>query len=281
MIIGYNYWVKTLLIQDKDKTIGNLNSNHSEEIKKINSSYSEEIKKIISNYQEQIKDINDKYNFKSETLICGKNNEKNGKNTDFCLIKSTGTYRICVYGAKAIKGGRGGKQCAQHLFKKDSKIKIYFEGQEDGGEGGKGCGLNGGKGFNGAGLSMASYEEEFLIVAGGGGGDSEGSKNKGGDFEKDGDGLNGGKGGNKNIIRGEMDKTDKTKGGKGGSNGDPGSYCGGGGGNGYIGGEGGGYGDEKNVGGGGGGSNYCKADDCYEEINYFEYSGYFVYKKNK
>ena len=113
-------------------------------------------------------------------------------------IPNNGNYSICVYGAKAKKGGRGGKICGDNYFDKDSIIECSFGGQTAGGDGGKGCGFwENGNGNNGAGLSIAKYGA-FTVVAGGGGGDSEGGHAKRGDAEKDGGGLYKGLGGERN-----------------------------------------------------------------------------------
>jgi hypothetical protein len=191
-------------------------------------------------------------------------------------IESEGIYRICVYGATAKNGGKGGRQCAEHYFEKDSEITFYYEGQESGGEGGKGCGWFRGKGFNGAGLSKAEHGNNFRIIGGGGGGDSEKKINKGGDYNKDGQGNKYGRSGLSNLGK------NKNKGSNGESDGSFGIYCGGGGGNGYNGGTGGGYGNKKEVGGGGGGSNYCNAEKCFiSKPNHNIYSGFEMYKKIK
>lgn len=114
-------------------------------------------------------------------------------------INESTYYKICVKGANAKYGGKGGKQCAEHFFKKGSKIKFYVGGQESGGKGGI-CkrGNNMGYGHNGGGSSRAEFGKELLIVAGGGGGNSETGK-KGGDYEKNGEGLWGGGGATENT----------------------------------------------------------------------------------
>ena len=123
---------------------------------------------------------------------------------------------------------------------------------------------------------MASYEDEFLIVGGGGGGDSEDEK-KGGDFQKDGEGENGGRKGEK-LENHKKYEIYYYKGGNGKRNGNWRMNCGGGGGNGYKPGDGGGSG--YSGGGGGGGSCFCRADNCFLcEVNYKENSGYEIYKK--
>ena len=189
-------------------------------------------------------------------------------------IPSKGVYSICVYGAKAKEGGRGGKICGDNYFDKDSIIECSFGGQTAGGEGGKGCGFwENGNGNNGAGYSMAKYGA-FIVIAGGGGGDSEGGYTKGGDAEKEGEGLykglgakrdKGGLGGNKDS---EMERGTLYHGGKGESSGKRGKYCPGGGGDGYYGGGAGHWGVKGEAGGGGGGSNYCLAQYCsISELN--------------
>ena len=194
------------------------------------------------------------------------NDEDKTKNIS-TIINETGAYTICVFGAKPIEGGKGGKQCGVRNFQEGDIIDFYFEGRKAGGKGGESCGYYEGNGYNGAGLGLAiwrGHEEEFTIIAGGGG-DSEGQKAKGGDCEKDGEGKYGGKGA-KNDNYGEKGDYDadngrKYHGGKGGGNdGRWYYYCGGGGGNGYYGGGGGGRYYKERVGGGGGGSNFCIED---------------------
>ena len=219
------------------------------------------------------------HNYNGEIQLYHEFNDDTNSNRDVnytYAIIYPGLYRICVYGSKAEVGGKGGKQCAEHPFEKGSNIKFYYEGQNSGGKGGE-CsgyfGFFGGKGYNGGGLSKAEFGNKFLIVAGGGGGDSQNKINKGGDSEKDGSGL---KGGRKGFKKGKS----QNKGKNGGSIGKFGLYCGGGGGNGYDGGNGGDYGNKKEVGGGGGGSNYCKAKNCFpSETNFYNYSGFEIFKK--
>jgi hypothetical protein len=216
------------------------------------------------------------FNDEDEEYIIINDHKKETESNYSYPVKFEGSYRICVFGAKPTKGGRGGKQCAEHYFKRGSIIKFYCEGRDQGGEGGKGCGKFGGNGENGGGLSMAKYEDEFFIVGGGGGGNSEDSI-KGGDFQKDGEGENGGRKGEKlqNHLKYERNSF---KGGNGKGNGGWRMYCGGGGGNGYSPGDGGGYGHHG--GGGGGGSCFCRADNCFVcEVNNKENSGYEIYRK--
>ena len=261
---------KDLIIQTKDDIIQKITTEKEDIIKEKEKIIEDKDKTI----QEKVKDI-EKYNYHIETLeIPAFLNKGNKIESQTYTIKSEGMYRICVYGATAKNGGKGGKQCAEHYFEKNSIINFYYEGQESGGEGGKKCGWNGGNGFNGAGLSKAEYGKDFLIIGGGGGGNSEDNKNKGGDFNENGKGNKGGKSGLYNQ------QINNRKGGNGKNNGSWKMYCGGGGGNGYNGGEGGDYGNEKEVGGGGGGSNYCKARHCMEsEVNHKTYSGFEIYKK--
>ena len=99
-----------------------------------------------------------------------------GSKNEYVQILQEGVYKVCVFGAKAIKGGRGGKQCATHPLKKGDFIDFYLEGRSSGGIGGKNCGSNYGNAYNGAGLAKAkkrNHIQEFFIVAGGGGGSSE------------------------------------------------------------------------------------------------------------
>ncbi len=213
------------------------------------------------------------------------NEGKKGKTESFQIFKE-GVYKVCVFGAKAMEGGRGGKQCATHFFKKGDFIDFYLEGRSSGGQGGKNCGWNHGNGYDGAGLAKAekrNHSEEFLIVAGGGGGNSEDNINKGGDYEKDGEGAYKGGGATSSTYgkKGDDDAQDGSStnnGGKGGQSDRLGCYCGGGGGNGYYGGGGGGFSIyKKKVGGGGGGSNFCNGQNCEKGINDINvYAGYKI-----
>ena len=214
-------------------------------------------------------------------------NDNNGSKIENFKINETGKYRICVFGAKAIVGGKGGKTCSIHSFNKNSTIEFYFEGRRAGGKGGKGCGYTKGDAYDGAGLGQAVWkyhEDEFKIIAGGGGGSSENNENMGGDFEQDGKGKYGGKRAKSSDQgkRGDHDAEDGREyhGGNGGGNtGTYWFYCGGGGGNGYFGGGGGGRGYSSQVGGGGGGSNFCVANICEDySLNNGTYSGGIIIK---
>ena len=200
---------------------------------------------------------------------------------DSCKINKTGNYDICVYGAKANSGGRGGKVCINNEnFEKNDKIEYRLGRRDAGGQGGRTCGKSENKGKNGAGMALAKYKNKNILIAGGGGGDSE-SNNKGGDAESNGNGKNAGKGAKENIPgKGGVnapsggncgEEEDGGKGGNGGESYISGKWCGGGGGDGFCGGGGGGYGDKgSEAGGGGGGSNYCSSEikkKCSLEIN--------------
>ena len=210
-------------------------------------------------------------------------------NDGYFEINQTANYKICVYGAKAIKGGRGGEICGINNFNKSDILYYKLGGTEAGGKGGKGCGLkNKNDGYNGAGYGKINYSDNFLIVAGGGGGDSEERLNKGGDAGKNGGGELGGKagtqssGGKRGGSNGENGS--QYKGGNADSSIFPNTFCGGGGGAGYYGGGSGGYGSKNKNGGGGGGSNFCKANVClYNEtkINEIDYSGVRIYRYKK
>jgi len=201
-------------------------------------------------------------------------------------IKKKGIYKVCVYGATPLSGGKGCSQCAFHPFRKDDIIEIYLEGRTAGGEGGKNCGYNDKDAYNGAGLGKVKLKNnnDFEIIAGGGGGSSE-SGNSGGDCEDDGAPNVGGGKGAYNSYYGKQGGSGAEDGklhygGKGGSSGVWWNYCGGGGGNGFYGGGGGGYGKEGVCGGGGGGSVFCKAKNnkCLKtSTNIIEsYSGYII-----
>ena len=162
-----------------------------------------------------------------------------------------------------------------------------MEGRSSGGIGGKNCGNNNGNAYNGAGLAKAekrNHAQEFLIVAGGGGRSSEKKINKGGDYEKDGEGLYKGGGATSSTFgkRGDYGAQDgkKNKGGNGGRSDSRGANCGGGGGNGYYGGGGGGWAYlENRAGGGGGGSNFCIGQNCEKGVNVrSKYAGYIIEK---
>jgi hypothetical protein len=231
-----------------------------------------EIKKKDEELKKKDEEIKrEKYN--KEELIEEDTNKSNGDtNEKEYTINESSKYRICLYGPKAEKGGRGCVKCAERYFESGSIIKYQLGGKTSGGEGGTDCGIYKGRGYNGAGLSMAYFSDDFYIIAGGGGGNSE-SGNRGGDCEQDGEGQLGGNGAYLN----------RREGGNGGYSSDQGEYCGGGGGNGYKGGQGGGYGNLNNDGGGGGGSSYCnktKEVICLQtSINIFEYSKLEIYKK--
>ena len=198
---------------------------------------------------------NKKYQYNSESYIDNQ-----------YIFNETGLYRICVYGASAIKGGRGGSVCGEYHFEENEILYYELGGREAGGERGKECGKRG-DGFNGAGRAFANCSNGFIIVGGGGGGNSE-DNNQGGDAGKDGAGFFGGKGGT--IKEGgrkgnpDMNKTSDDyakngtlkKGGKGGRSDDVNYLCGGGGGDGFYGGGGGCFGEKLYDGGGGGGSNF-------------------------
>ena len=198
---------------------------------------------------------NENYQYKSEDYI-----------ENQYIFNETGKYEICVYGASAFEGGRGGSVCGQYNFKEDEVLYYELGGREAGGEGGQFC-RSRGKGSNGAGRAFANCSNGFTIVGGGGGGNSE-NGNKGGDAGKDGDGTFGGKGattkeggrkGNPDmskISEGYAKNGTLKKGGNGGKITQESYFCGGGGGDGFYGGGGGCYGINKDVGGGGGGSNF-------------------------
>ena len=221
-----------------------------------------------------ILDIKYEKKYNKEKLIREDKNESNDDtNEKEYTIKESGKYKICLYGANAEKGGKGCVKCAERYFGSGSIIKYQLGGKTSGGSGGIDCGQYKGRGYNGAGLSKATFSDDFYIVAGGGGGNSE-SGNRGGDCEQDGEGPVGGKG--KSIS--------SEKGGDGGGNSSgKGEYCGGGGGNGHKGGDGGGSGNGNNDGGGGGGSSYCKESKgvlCLpNSLNIFKYSKLEIYQK--
>lgn len=208
-------------------------------------------------------------------------NDGNDYEAKYYIINEKGSYEICIFGASAIEGGKGGKVCSQHHFERGDIINFYFEGRAAGGKGGKNCGIwNGNDAYDGAGLGQArlrKHEEEFTIIAGGGGGSSEKNYNKGGNAEENGAGKYGGKGAKNNSfgVKGDNDAKDGDYflGGEGGNS--YFGYCGGGGGNGYFGGGGGGSSlSSSDVGGGGGGSNLCVSKyECNYYYNDKLYSG--------
>ena len=206
-------------------------------------------------------------------------------------INEPGSYQFCLYGAKAIKGGKGGKICGIHKFFTKQTIYIKLGSRNSGGLGGEGCGyLLKGKGYNGAGLSLVQLSDDYLIVAGGGGGDSENGNNGGnagcngsGDYGGKGATPNGpGKGGEGKLTLSEDGK--KFEGGNGIARQFFGDYCGGGGGDGYYGGGSGGAGPKSWAGGGGGGSNYCNTNEKCDNFYYInlndisDYAGITVKK---
>ena len=234
-----------------------------------------------------------KEDYNGEELILHKIHcEDQYSNIEIYEFKESSKYRVCVNGANAEKGGKGGEQCVEYYFEKGSIIQYKLGGKTSGGKGGT-CGCyNEGKGHNGAGLSYAKCSS-FYIVAGGGGGSSE-SGNKGGDSEKNGEGKYGGEGATKFRPgkRGDIYKATSEQDGNGEDGGnarDTGTcrkYCGGGGGDGHYGGGAGDYGKEGEDGGGGGGSNYCQIlyppykVKCFESsINISDCASIKIYKK--
>ena len=244
----------------------------------------EEKKKI----EEELK----KEDYNGEELIWSKEHcEDKDSNIGKFEFKDSSKYRVCVDGANANKGGKGGQQCVEYYFEKGSIIEYKLGGKNSGGKGGTcGC-VSNGKGHNGAGLSYAKCSS-FYIVAGGGGGDSE-SGNKGGDSEENGEGKYGGEGATKFRPgkRGDINKATLEQDGNGELGGNARDtdtcrrYCGGGGGHGHYGGGAGDYGKEGEDGGGGGGSNYCQIIPpykvkCFESyINISHCAGIRIYKK--
>ena len=129
--------------------------NENEEEKKENEKEEEEKRNIEEEYNNEMKIFSDENKGDAYSEITK------------LLIKENGSYRICVSGAKAKPGGKGGVQCVESYLEKGSNIEYKLGGRKSGGKGGKGCGLFGGDGHNGAGLSYAE-SSSFLIVAGGG-----------------------------------------------------------------------------------------------------------------
>ena len=240
------------------------------------------IKPIVSQIDQWLKKPNNKNEIYSSKMYFTYFYEKNGNEHESKdhIINETGRYEICIFGASAIEGGKGGKVCCKHPFERGDIIDFYLEGRAAGGKGGKKCGWNKVDAYDGAGLGQAilrGHEKEFKIIAGGGGGSSEKNYNKGGNAEENGAGKYGGKGAKNNSFgtKGDDDAMDGYyfHGGEGGTS----SYCGGGGGNGYFGGGGGGgaslFSSDK-VGGGGGGSNLCVSKyECNYYYNNYFYSG--------
>ena len=238
---------------------------------------------IVSHIGQWLKKPNKKNEIYSSKIYFSHFYEKDGNEHESKahIINETGLYEICIFGASAIEGGKGGKVCCKHPFEIGDIIDFYFEGRAAGGKGGKKCGWRDkGDAYDGAGLGQAllrGHEKEFKIIAGGGGGSSENNFCKGGNAEENGVGKYGGKGAkNKSFgAKGNDDAKDGEyfHGGEGGkfSTG----YCGGGGGNGYFGGGGGGHSIIwSDAGGGGGGSNFfvSKYECNYYHNNKF-YSG--------
>ena len=219
-------------------------------------------------FEEQLEKEN--YNDEDDPFIPKENCEDSDSNIQTYEFKYSSKYRVCIDGANAKKGGKGGHQCVEYYFEKGSIIEYKLGGKTSGGKGGT-CGCTSdGKSHNGAGLSYAK-SSSFYIVAGGGGGSSE-SGNKGGDSEENGDGKYGGEGATKFRPgkRGDINKATSEQDGNGKNGGSArntdtcGKYCGGGGGNGQYGGGAGDYGKKGEDGGGGGGSNYCQIYPPYK-----------------
>ncbi len=202
-------------------------------------------------------------------------------------------YKICAYGARALKGGKGCALCGKFKIKEPLSITYQLGGREAGGKGGEDCGEYYTKdGSRGAGAAIIMHNGEYLIVAGGGGGNSESEIingkekviNRGGNCGKDGEGKLGGKKGGNDEGRksgGKGESGISLHGGNGASSSDHGMYCGGGGGDGWYGGGAGGYGNKGDNGGGGAGSNYYNRKYC-KNIEIFvssqDYSGIRIYR---
>ena len=189
------------------------------------------------------------------------------------------TYKICAYGARALKGGKGCALCGNFTINEPLSITFKLGGREAGGKGGEDCGeYHKNDGSRGAGAAIIKYNGEYLIVAGGGGGNSEpeinnGKEkviNRGGNCREDGEGILGGKKGGYyegGKSGGNGQNGIFLHGGNGASSSAHGMYCGGGGGDGLYGGGAGGYGNKGDNGGGGAGSNYANGNYCkYIEI---------------
>ena len=204
------------------------------------------------------------------------------------------TYKICAYGARALKGGKGCALCGNFTINEPLSITFKLGGREAGGKGGEDCGeYHKNDGSRGAGAAIIKYNGEYLIVAGGGGGNSEpeinnGKEkviNRGGNCGEDGEGKLGGKKGGYNEggkSGGNGENGIFLHGGNGTSSSGHGMYCGGGGGDGWYGGGAGGYGNKGDNGGGGAGSNYYNPkyykDDIEIVVSSQDYSGIRIYR---
>ena len=156
------------------------------------------------------------------------------------------TYKICAYGARALKGGKGCALCGKFKIKEPLSITYQLGGREAGGKGGEDCGeYNKNDGSRGAGAAIIKYNGDYLIVAGGGGGNSEPEINnekvinRGGNCGEDGEGKLGWKKGGNNEggkSGGNGQNGKPLHGGNGASSSGHGMYCGGGGGDGWYGG---------------------------------------------
>ena len=196
------------------------------------------------------------------------------------------TYKICAYGARALKGGKGCALCGNFTINEPLSITFKLGGREAGGKGGEDCGSTyPNDGSRGAGAAIIKYNGEYLIVAGGGGGNSEpeinnGKEkviNRGGNCGEDGEGILGGKKGGDNEggkSGGNGQNGIFLHGGNGTSSSDHGVCCGGGGGDGLYGGGAGGYGNKGDNGGGGAGSNYYNRKYCKDDIEIVASSEY-------
>ena len=196
------------------------------------------------------------------------NYQYNSKNyvDNYYIFNESGLHEICVYGATANQGGRGGSVCGQYIFKENETLYYELGGREAGGSAGLNCGTRGRASY-GAGRALANCSNGFIIIGGGGGGSSE-NGNKGGDAGEDGEGKYGGKGattkgggrkGNPDMNLTSIEYAQNgtlKKGGKGGNKTEINYWCGGGGGDGFYGGGGGCYGKYPDDGGGGGGSHF-------------------------
>ena len=106
---------------------GKINQNEKEKEKENEKEIENEINgQNIEEKKKEEKEIKKKeYVFKYEYF-----NYSGKERTFIYTINEPGDYKFCVYGAKAIKGGRGGKKCGSYSFSKKTYLTLEFGSQD-------------------------------------------------------------------------------------------------------------------------------------------------------
>ena len=76
------------------------------------------------NKDEEKKDEKNKSNELENYFYLNNGNNSIYKTYQFIV---EGEYKICVYGAKALEGGKGGVQCAEHFLKKMIHLNFILK----------------------------------------------------------------------------------------------------------------------------------------------------------